>query len=606
MNLNFLKQHEFSYDFFAKISNRVEVVMIGGWCAILLQLYHPQIAAAIRDHSQFRDAPFKRWLRTILFLEITLNGSSREKGNLTDWLNRMHKPVHGTLQAEGAVANLPPETSYGFTEDLQLWVVATLAFAFLEFHRVFGTPLEENEKDLICSEFMMIAYRLGVPLERLPLTYAEYEQYFNRMLEQIEVSSTTQQMVTALFQGGVMFQGAVMGNTRMFQLLNRGAVLLGFSLLPQRMREVLGIQLSFSQKLLQAMLCLLVRGLYRMLPQITIQRFLTWLCWTDSSVQPVIKNTLNQIYHTNLASDQALSWFSERTQQSFTVRIGADVEDGAAISITEQIKALLLTVPRHIRQWVDKWRCQQERYWLAMKAGNHRPQHLGIIMDGNRRFAEQQQWVPWTGHYFGVNKLRDVVIWAFKADIKALTVWAFSNDNFNRSSEEVEHLFSLMEEEFRSLQYSALVHTWQIQINVIGERDRLPLPLLAVIKAVEDSTAGYSQFSLQIAMPYSGRAEILSAVRASLNEVVPSELPRQIANLEEEAITRNTYLSRLGLPPIDYILRTSNEWRTSGFMLWDSAYSELYFCQELWPKFSQIEFLKSVRSFCQRQRRFGV
>lgn len=107
-------------------------------------------------------------------------------------------------------------------------------------------------------------------------------------------------------------------------------------------------------------------------------------------------------------------------------------------------------------------------------------------------------------------------------------------------------------------------------------------------------------------MPYGGRAEIVSAVRTYLSSVAVDELPTQIASLQEEAITRHTYLAQLGLPPIDYILRTSNEWRTSGFMLWDSGYSELFFCEELWPDFSQVALLKSLQSFCLRQRRFGA
>ena len=190
--------------------------MIGSWCALLLQLHHPLIAAGIRDHSQFQDAPFKRLFRTMLFLEIILNGSSQEKDDLIAWLNRIHIPVKGILQTEGSVANLPPDTSYGFTEDLQIWVVATLVFAFLQFHKILGTPLNENEKDLICSEFMMIAHRLGVPRERLPQTHAEYEQYFVQTINHLKVSPTAQAQVTQLLQP------TSMGSHKLFQLINSG------------------------------------------------------------------------------------------------------------------------------------------------------------------------------------------------------------------------------------------------------------------------------------------------------------------------------------------------------------------------------------------------
>ena len=163
---NPITQRSISYNFFTKISDRAEVVMISSWCALLLQLHHPLIAAGIRDHSQFQSEPFKRLFRTMLFLEIILNGSSQEKDEIISWLQRIHTPVKGTLQTDGSVGNLSPEISYGFTEDLQIWVLATLVYAFLQFHEVLGTKLKEDEKDLICNEFMMIAHRLGVPREQ--------------------------------------------------------------------------------------------------------------------------------------------------------------------------------------------------------------------------------------------------------------------------------------------------------------------------------------------------------------------------------------------------------------------------------------------------------
>lgn len=573
--------------------------MIGGWCAVLLQLYHPLIAAGIRDHSQFQSEPFKRVFRTMLFLEIILNGSSQEKDEIISWLKRIHIPVKGTLQTEGSVANLSPEIPYGFTEELQIWVLATLVFAFLQFHEVLGTKLNKDEKDLICNEFMMIAHRLGVPRERLPQTYAEYEQYFIQTINELKVSPTTMAQVAQV----LALPG--MGSNKVFRLIVNGAALLGFSLLPEQIRKNLKIQFSVSQRLLQVVFSLLIRVFYRLFPAITIHRFLLWLCQIDPSLNPLLKGTLNQIQQKNLSSQQSLTWFSGRNQQPQIVH-PASLEKGIKIYVKERIEIVWLTAFQPLQKWIDERRCKYLRYWLAKQADNSRPQHLGIIMDGNRRFAKQQQLVSWRGHYFGANKLRDVVIWAFTSDVKVLTVWAFSKENFRRQDEEINNLFHLMEQEFRALKYSALVHTWRIRVRVIGERDYLPISLQEVIDNIEKETAQYNQFFLQVAMPYGGRAEIVSAVRTYLSSIPVDELPTQIASLQEEAISRHTYFAQLGLPPIDYILRTSNEWRTSGFMLWDSGYSELFFCEELWPDFSEVAFLKSLQSFYLRQRRFGA
>ncbi|MEI2583101.1 polyprenyl diphosphate synthase [Scytonema sp. PRP1] len=596
---NPISQRSISYNFFTKISNRAEVVMIGGWCAVLLQLYHPLIAAGIRDHSQFQSEPFKRVFRTMLFLEIILNGSSQEKDEIISWLKRIHIPVKGTLQTEGSVANLSPEIPYGFTEELQIWVLATLVFAFLQFHEVLGTKLNKDEKDLICNEFMMIAHRLGVPRERLPQTYAEYEQYFIQTINELKVSPTTMAQVAQV----LALPG--MGSNKVFRLIVNGAALLGFSLLPEQIRKNLKIQFSVSQRLLQVVFSLLIRVFYRLFPAITIHRFLLWLCQIDPSLNPLLKGTLNQIQQKNLSSQQSLTWFSGRNQQPQIVH-PASLEKGIKIYVKERIEIVWLTAFQPLQKWIDERRCKYLRYWLAKQADNSRPQHLGIIMDGNRRFAKQQQLVSWRGHYFGANKLRDVVIWAFTSDVKVLTVWAFSKENFRRQDEEINNLFHLMEQEFRALKYSALVHTWRIRVRVIGERDYLPISLQEVIDNIEKETAQYNQFFLQVAMPYGGRAEIVSAVRTYLSSIPVDELPTQIASLQEEAISRHTYFAQLGLPPIDYILRTSNEWRTSGFMLWDSGYSELFFCEELWPDFSEVAFLKSLQSFYLRQRRFGA
>ncbi len=244
---------------------------------------------------------------------------------------------------------------------------------------------------------------------------------------------------------------------------------------------------------------------------------------------------------------------------------------------------------------------------LAAEAHTWRlPRHIGIIMDGNRRFARDfgRRHVLF-GHARGAEKLRDVLRWCQELGIPVVSVWSFSLDNFDRAESEVTDLLRLFEERTRELIDSPDVHESEIRIRYIGKTELLPESLQAVIEEVEHATRHYDRFKLNIAMAYGGRQEITEAFRAYLRDQAErgGDLAQMAAEFDDASIERFLYTS--GQPEPDLILRTSGEVRLSGFLLWQSAYSEFYFSDTYWPAFRRIDLYRALRAYSQRQRRLG-
>ncbi len=244
---------------------------------------------------------------------------------------------------------------------------------------------------------------------------------------------------------------------------------------------------------------------------------------------------------------------------------------------------------------------------LAAEVGTWRlPRHIGIIMDGNRRFARESGLASASaGHQRGADKLREVLSWCYEFGIPVVTVWSFSLDNLNRDTTEVEELLHLFERETLRLAEHSDVHTNQVRVRYLGKLEILPESLQEAIRGAEKATAAYERFQLNIAMAYGGREEITGAFRGYLEAELAAGkgLADALADFDDRAIEPHLYTN--GLPEPDLILRTSGEVRLSGFLLWQSAYSEFYFCDTHWPAFRRIDLLRALRSYHQRQRRFG-
>lgn len=235
-----------------------------------------------------------------------------------------------------------------------------------------------------------------------------------------------------------------------------------------------------------------------------------------------------------------------------------------------------------------------------------RPRHLGIIMDGNRRFAREARFASVIhGHRRGADKLQEVLGWCLDYEVPVVTVWCFSLENFQRSAEEVEDLLGLFEDKTRELANDEEVHRREVRVRFIGRLELLPESLREEIRRVEEVTASYDKGTLNIAMAYGGREEIADAFRNHVRDSLEKGMDVEtiLDGLDVADIESCLYTS--GQPNPDLILRTSGELRLSGFLLWQSAYSEFYFCDTNWPAFREIDFLRAVRDYSDRQRRYG-
>ena len=242
-----------------------------------------------------------------------------------------------------------------------------------------------------------------------------------------------------------------------------------------------------------------------------------------------------------------------------------------------------------------------ESYLLDRVKGGRIPKHVAIIMDGNRRWARKLEKPPWYGHLFGSQKLEEILEWCRELGIRTLTVYAFSTENFKRSPEEVNALMNLFEQKFKELLTDERVHKYGIRVNVIGRRELLPRSVREAAEEAERATRKYSNYTLNIALAYGGRSEITDAVKEIIDDVLRGKIRKE--DIDEELIKK--YLYYPNMPDPDIVIRTGGEVRISNFLLYQIAYSELFFVDVYFPEFRKIDFLRIIREYQKRQRRFG-
>lgn len=242
-----------------------------------------------------------------------------------------------------------------------------------------------------------------------------------------------------------------------------------------------------------------------------------------------------------------------------------------------------------------------EKVLLEEIAKRPKPKHLGIITDGNRRYASKEGKPPYYGHEKGKDKLEEVLQWCMDIGIKIVTVYGFSTENFSRRKDEVSFLFHLIDRSLRDLMKDERVTKNGIKVKIIGELSTLPRYLVKTIRETENYTSGFRNFRLNLAIGYGGREEIINGIRKVAQDVLQGKI--KVEDINENSF-RN-YLYEPTLPDPDLILRTSGEERVSNFLLWQSAYSELYFSDVNWPELKRIDFLRAIHSYQTRERRYG-
>jgi undecaprenyl diphosphate synthase len=225
------------------------------------------------------------------------------------------------------------------------------------------------------------------------------------------------------------------------------------------------------------------------------------------------------------------------------------------------------------------------------------PQHIAIVTDGNRRWAKKRGLPVLKGHWHGYLHLKKFAKWCREKGIKVLTAFGFSSENWKRSKDEVNYLMNLLEKGLSNNEDIQELNKAGVKIKIIGQKSKLPLSLQNVIKKVEDLTKDNKKFHLNLAVSYGGKWDIVQAVQKIVKKKI---IPKKIT---EDLINR--YLTTAGLPEPDLIIRAGEERRFSNFLLWQSAYAELYFSNKLWPDFSEKDLDKALADFAQRERRFG-
>lgn len=229
------------------------------------------------------------------------------------------------------------------------------------------------------------------------------------------------------------------------------------------------------------------------------------------------------------------------------------------------------------------------------------PKHIAIIMDGNRRYAEERGETLEEGHRLGSKKLEDVLNWCVEDGVKILTVYAFSTENFKREREEVDFLMELLRDSLLKFADSPKVHEKKVRLKVLGDIAMLPDNVRAAVEYADENTKDYSDYQFNMAIAYGGRQEIIAAVKGVVQKIEDGLI--EVDDIDENMLSEHMYTSNT--PDPDLVLRTSGEVRISNFLLWQLAYSELYFADVYWPGFRYIDFLRAIRTYQKRDRRFG-
>jgi len=228
------------------------------------------------------------------------------------------------------------------------------------------------------------------------------------------------------------------------------------------------------------------------------------------------------------------------------------------------------------------------------------PKHVGVMLDGNRRWAKAVGRDTAHGHRAGAANIEPLLGWCEELGVEVVTLWLLSTDNLNRPAAELEPLLGIIEEAVASL---ADTRRWRI--HPVGALDLLPASTAHRLKEAEEATRDVDGLLVNVAVPYGGRREIADAVRSLLHEYAGkgTSLEELAQIIDVEHIADHLYTK--GQPDPDLVIRTSGEQRLGGFLLWQSAKSEFYFCEALWPDFRRVDFLRAIRAYAERERRFG-
>ena len=231
------------------------------------------------------------------------------------------------------------------------------------------------------------------------------------------------------------------------------------------------------------------------------------------------------------------------------------------------------------------------------------PNHIALILDGNRRWAKRHLSMPKKGHWKGADAVENLLDWCEEFDIKIVTLYALSAENLERKDEELEYLYELIRMRLEKLFNDPRIHRDKMRVKGIGRIELLPESIKKILRQLDEATKNYDRHFLNIALAYGGQYELVDAVKKIGKKIKDGSL--DVDEINKEEIESNLYTSHLPQSSPDMVLRTSGEKRLSGFLMWQSAYSELVFMDIFWPEFRKIDLMRAIRTYQERRRRLG-
>ena len=231
------------------------------------------------------------------------------------------------------------------------------------------------------------------------------------------------------------------------------------------------------------------------------------------------------------------------------------------------------------------------------------PNHIAIILDGNRRWAKRNLILKTEGHFHGADAVENLLDWCEEFGIKIITLYVLSAENLSREDDELHYLYELIRARLEKLYNDPRIHRNRMRVKAIGRTELLPESLKEVLSRLDEATKNYDNHYLNIAIAYGGQNELVDAVKKIATKIKDGSL--DVNSIDKDVIESSLYTSHLPQSSPDMILRTSGEKRLSGFLIWQSAYSELVFMDVFWPEFRKIDLMRAIRTFQKRARRLG-
>ncbi|KAH7102081.1 putative undecaprenyl diphosphate synthase-domain-containing protein [Auriculariales sp. MPI-PUGE-AT-0066] len=593
------------------------LAMCAAHTALVLQIHHPLVGFAVQKHTHFTERPMGRFVRTLLFVELALHGSTEDKLKLAGWLRGIHAHVKGSLPSKWReeIGLADDAAEYGYMPELMAYVLETLTWSTIAFHQRFGDSSQQNTAvlDSIVLHWSSVGRLLGVRDNLLGNNFESFTASFQARLATIRAQAgETLRPRTVCNLDDVSTSHRAAHTWWMRAIIYCGWTI-GTSLLPPDIQDAYGLNAPQTRtgRFVRWAGTGFLAMFYNHLPRLPVRGLIAIICALEPGMRELCIDTLVTIRSSDEASNSRVvaqnvdlvGWLATGPQSANPFMKHPTVLQSAVVRVVEaqismvayqrsQTVASLVWIGhlaqdtvhglrRNLQGRVHALRCNLARRSIVWKDSPDKkersiPVHVGCVMDGNRRFARSHKYPSVIlGHQRGAATAADLLVWwadlvsfchsnGSQQSPRVLTLWALSSDNLKRPQDELEGLLDLLTQEIVILANSPLVHHLRIHVRVIGSVAAMasfPHALREAIEGLESATSLYRYddrgLTLQLAIAYGGQDEVVEAVQRVTARGEP---------VTAQALGRETYSARNGVPPVGLIIRTS-ERRTSGFML---------------------------------------